>query len=237
MQPHARLHPPGAERPADDLQSRRRAAPGYREGHLAMLHPPGEALGAQADELSALLIDEVGELAQRFGHLSPQRRGGALGEQVALARLQAAHRLALGGEREQQWHHLSGARRRFAIERDVIDAVLVIERPERRQKLRRFATGQLRHLPSSLSPFALLGATRARARKPESTGRYSGTAEGTEGNTQMQLKQWVGRSDFRCCFLLVGRVPLAAGLNRRRISCPHGHRRDPPHDRAARRPR
>ena len=141
VESHPRLHPPGAERSADDLESGRAAAASDLERHLTMPHTAGEALCPQADQLGALLVDEVGKLAQPFGHLAAQRRCGALGDGLAIGALQGAHRFALGGEPEQQRHHLLGVLGRLPVQLDVADAVLVLERPKGRQQLRGAAIG------------------------------------------------------------------------------------------------
>ena len=155
VQADPRLHPPGAERTADDLQGRRRAAAGDLQGHLAVFDAAGKSLGPQADDLGAVGVDEVGQLTQPFRHLATQHGGRAVGEVLAIGALQIPHRVALRGELEQQRDHLGGVVRRLAVEPYVTDSVRVVERPERRKQLRRLATGELRHLllpfPSSMA--------------------------------------------------------------------------------------
>ena len=125
-----------------------------------------------------------------FGHLAAQRRGGALGErprprQVCRLRIASLWAASLSSSGITS----RGVGRRLAVERHVADAVLVVERPERRQQLRGLATGQLRHLASIPSPPAWLGAMRALSpRFPgEGLSKPPVRAKVPKGTRQMQL--------------------------------------------------
>src|SRR6478609_10075346 len=177
-----------------------------------------------ANDLGALVVDEVRQLAQPFGHLAPQGGGGAVGEILALGALLASHRFALGGELEQQRRHLGGLGGRLAVELYVADPVRVVERPKRRKQLRGLATCQLRHLPTPFplqhgsAPCALestnpgrLSANPVRLKVPKGTGKCN-------SNKSEHLLAWKATKSRRTAPSKRGQNGLPPRVSRRELA-------------------